>query len=47
MHRVHNAIKGPHIGIDITQKDFWDNGIDEVERLLNDCEELAKKLGKI
>ncbi|MEK9175146.1 MAG: M3 family oligoendopeptidase [Patescibacteria group bacterium] len=33
--------------IDITKKDFWDNGIDEIERLLKETIILAKKLGKI
>lgn len=35
------------LGIDITQKAFWDKGIDEIEALLDETEELAKKLGKI
>ncbi len=35
------------LGIDITKKDFWNKGIDEVETLLEETEKLAKKLGKI
>ncbi len=35
------------LGIDITREDFWNKGIDEVERLLIETETLAKKLGKI
>ncbi|MBS3094268.1 hypothetical protein J4474_01250, partial [Candidatus Pacearchaeota archaeon] len=35
------------IGIDITEKKFWDRGLDEVENLLDEAEKLAKKLGKI
>ena len=35
------------MNIDITKKDFWDKGLDEVEELLNKTEELANKLGKI
>ncbi len=35
------------IGIDITGEEFWDKGIDEVEKLLDETEKLAKKLGKI
>jgi oligoendopeptidase F len=35
------------LGIDITDKQFWDRGLDEIEKLLNDTEALAKKLGKI
>lgn len=34
-------------GIDITKKEFWENGLKEVENLLNETEKLAKKLGKI
>jgi oligoendopeptidase F len=33
--------------IDITDKKFWEQGLDEIETLLNDTEVLAKKLGKI
>jgi oligoendopeptidase F len=36
-----------NLGVDITDKTFWDKGMDEVERLLNETESLAKKLGKI
>ena len=35
------------MGIDITDKEFWNNGLDEVEKLLNKTENLAEKLGKI
>jgi len=35
------------LGIDITDKQFWNKGLDEVEKLLNETEILAKKLGKI
>lgn len=35
------------LGIDISGKDFWNKGIDEVENLLEEAEKLAKKLGKI
>jgi oligoendopeptidase F len=33
--------------IDISDKRFWDKGLDEVEGLLDDAEQLAKRLGKI
>lgn len=33
--------------IDITDKKFWENGLDEIDHLLNETETLAKKLGKI
>lgn len=35
------------MGIDISDKNFWDSGLQEVENLLRETEELAKKLGKI
>lgn len=35
------------LDIDITNKKFWDKGLDEVENLLDETEMLAKKLGKI
>ncbi len=35
------------MGIDITDKKFWNTGLDEVENLLKEAETLAKKLGKI
>jgi oligoendopeptidase F len=35
------------LGIDISDKRFWDKGLDEVESLLYDTEQLAKRLGKI
>jgi len=35
------------LGIDISDKRFWDTGLDEVENLLDETERLAKRLGKI
>lgn len=35
------------LGIDITDRQFWVEGLKEVEKLLEDTEKLAKKLGKI
>lgn len=35
------------MGIDITQKEFWDKGLKEIEDLLTETEALAIKLGKI
>jgi len=35
------------MGIDITDKTFWEQGLDEIDQLLKDTEALAKKLGKI
>jgi oligoendopeptidase F len=35
------------LGIDITKETFWNEGLDEIERLLKDTEKLARKLGKI
>jgi len=35
------------IDIDISNKEFWKRGLEEIEDLLNETEELAKKLGKI
>lgn len=35
------------MGIDITDKNFWEQGLDEIEQLLDETEALAKKLGKI
>lgn len=34
------------MGIDITDKSFWDKGLEEIDNLLKETEELAKKLGK-
>lgn len=34
------------LGVDITEKSFWDKGLGEVEKLLVETETLAKKLGK-
>lgn len=36
-----------NLGIDITKKEFWESGLQEVRDLLKETEELAKKLGKI
>ena len=36
-----------NLGVDIADSKFWNNGLDEVESLLNETEKLAKKLGKI
>lgn len=35
------------LGIDISDRLFWDRGLDEVEKLLNETEELAKRLGRV
>lgn len=35
------------LGLDITQKQFWSQGLNEVEILLDSAENLAKSLGKI
>ncbi len=35
------------IGIDIGKNDFWEEGLKEVESLIDETEALAKKLGKI
>lgn len=35
------------MGIDITGKKFWNDGLDTVENLLKETEKLAKRLGKI
>jgi len=35
------------LGIDISKKAFWEQGLNEVETLLSETEALAKKLGKI
>lgn len=36
-----------NMGIDITQKYFWEQGIKEIQNLLTETEKLAKKLGEI
>ena len=36
-----------NMGVDITNKKFWLNGLERVAVLLKDAENLAKKLGKI
>ena len=35
------------LGIDITDKTFWNKGLGEIEELVKETERLAKKLGKI
>lgn len=35
------------LGIDITDRTFWDRGLDEVEGLMDETTRLARKLGKI
>ncbi len=35
------------LGLDIANTGFWNKGLDEVEALLRETEELALKLGKI
>ena len=35
------------IGIDISKKEFWEKGLQEVEDTYNEAYNLAKKLGKI
>jgi len=35
------------LGIDIADNQFWNQGLDEIEKLLNETIHLAKKLGKI
>jgi oligoendopeptidase F len=35
------------MGIDITDRRFWDKGLDEIEALLQETRELAVKLKKI
>jgi oligoendopeptidase F len=35
------------MGIDIADANFWEQGLDEIETLLHETEQLAKKLGKI
>lgn len=35
------------MGIDITKREFWNKGLDEIEGLLLETEKLAKKLNKI
>lgn len=35
------------LGLNIADKSFWNKGLDEIERNLNETEILAKKLGKI
>jgi oligoendopeptidase F len=36
-----------HLGVDITDEQFWNKGLDEIEELLNETMTLAKKLGKM
>ncbi len=35
------------LGIDISDRQFWNKGLDEVEKLLDEAEILARKLEKI
>ena len=35
------------MGVDISKREFWNEGLDEVEALLHETEKLAKKLGRI
>lgn len=35
-----------NLGIDITKKEFWNNGLDEIEELIIQAKELAKKLNR-
>ena len=35
------------VGIDINSKEFWKNGISQIEVVLNEATQLAKKLGKV
>ena len=35
------------LGIDISQRTFWEEGLSEIERLLTETERLARKLGKL
>lgn len=35
------------LGIDISDKEFWDNGLERIENLLSETENLAMRLGKI
>ena len=35
------------MGIDITDAEFWQGGMNEVKKLLTETKKLAKKLGKI
>jgi oligoendopeptidase F len=36
-----------NLGVEITSKSFWNQGLDEVERLLQETVALARKLGKL
>ncbi len=35
------------LGVDITDKSFWNKGLDEVENLLDDTAKLARKMRRI
>ena len=35
------------LGVNIKKQEFWNSGLDEIQDLLNETENLAKKLGKI
>ncbi len=43
--KLEDALK--EVGIDINNREFWKNGISQIEALLNEATQLAKKLGKI
>jgi oligoendopeptidase F len=36
-----------NLGIDISDRNFWKNGLDEIERLLKETRQLAHKIGKL
>lgn len=36
-----------NLGLDISEKSFWNKGLNEIEMLLNEAEKLSQKLGKI
>lgn len=36
-----------HLGVDITDKRFWEKGLDEIENLLQETVHLAQRLGKL
>ena len=35
------------LGVDIADKQFWEKGLNEVETLLHETTQLARKLGKL
>lgn len=36
-----------NIGIDLTKREFWDKGLEEIEQTLKETEKLARKLRKV